>query len=109
MSAYAITYGLMQLFYGPLGDRWGKRRVAAYAALADVPGNVLALAATSLDMLVAARVLAALASAGIIPLVLAWIGDTVPYERRQAIMARFLSASVIGMIAGQWASGVMTE
>lgn len=109
VSAYAITYGLMQLVYGPLGDRWGKRRVAAYAAACCVPGNLLALAAGSFDMLVAARVLAAFASAGIIPLVLAWIGDTVPYENRRAILARFLSASVAGMIAGQWASGVMTE
>lgn len=109
VSAYAITYGLMQLVYGPLGDRWGKRRGASYAALATVPGCALAFLAHSLDLLVAARVLAALASAGIIPLVLAWIGDNLPYERRQAIMARFLSASVFGMIAGQWASGVMTE
>ncbi len=109
VSAYAITYGLMQLVYGPLGDLWGKRRVAAYAAACCVPGNLLAVAASSLDMLVAARVLAAVASAGIIPLVLAWIGDSVPYEKRQAMLGRFLSASIAGMIAGQWASGVMTE
>lgn len=79
VSCYAITYGLMQLFFGTMGDRWGKRRVAGYAALACVPGNLLAAAATGLDVLVAARVLAAMAGAGIIPLVFAWIGDTVPY------------------------------
>lgn len=109
VSCYAIAYGLMQLLFGPLGDRWGKRRVIGFAALACVIGNLAALLAMSLEMLVAARMLAGAAAAGIIPLVLAWIGDTVPYEERQAVLARFLSASILGMIAGQWVSGVLTD
>jgi predicted MFS family arabinose efflux permease len=109
ISLYAVAYGLMQLVFGPLGDRFGKRRVIGFAALACVAGNLAALVALSLDMLVAARVLAGAAAAGIIPLVLAWIGDTVPYERRQAVLARFLSASILGMIAGQWVSGLLID
>jgi YNFM family putative membrane transporter len=109
VSCYAIAYGLMQLVFGPLGDRWGKRRVIGFAALACVAGNVAALLAMSLEMLVTARVLAGAAAAGIIPLVLAWIGDTVPYKERQAVLARFLSASIMGMIAGQWVSGLLTD
>ena len=31
VSAYALPYGLCQLFYGPLGDRVGKIRVMAVA------------------------------------------------------------------------------
>ena len=34
ISAFAVAYGLMQLFYGPLGDRVGKLRVIMSAALA---------------------------------------------------------------------------
>jgi len=109
VSCYAIAYGLMQMVFGPLGDRWGKRRVIGFAALACVAGNVAALLAMSLEMLVIARVLAGAAAAGIIPLVLAWIGDTVPYKERQAVLARFLSASIMGMIAGQWVSGLLTD
>ena len=52
MSAYAITYGLMQLVCGPQGDRWGKRRVASAAALATAPSCALSLMARSLDLLV---------------------------------------------------------
>lgn len=109
ISAYAVAYGLMQLVFGPLGDRFGKRRIIGFAGLGCVLGNVLALAAVSLDMLVVARVLGGATAAGIIALVLAWVGDTIPYERRQAVLARFLSASLAGMIAGQWISGVLTE
>jgi YNFM family putative membrane transporter len=109
VSCYAIAYGLMQLFFGPLGDRYGKCRVIGFAALASVAGNLAALLAMSLEMLVAARVLAGAAAAGIIPLVLAWVGDTVPYGQRQAVLARFLSASIMGMIAGQWVSGLLID
>jgi predicted MFS family arabinose efflux permease len=109
ISAYAIAYGLMQLLFGPLGDRYGKRRVIGFAALGCVVGNVLALLAMSLELLVLARVLAGAAAAGIIALVLAWVGDTVPYADRQAVLARFLTLSLGGMIAGQWVSGLLTE
>lgn len=109
ISAYAIAYGLMQLLFGPLGDRYGKRRMIGFAALGCVIGNLLALVAMSLELLVVARFLAGAAAAGIIALVLAWVGDTVPYEDRQAVLARFLTLSLGGMIAGQWFSGFLTE
>lgn len=109
ISAYALAYGLLQLFFGPVGDRFGKRRVIGFAALACVAGNLLALVAQSLEMLVAARILAGAAAAGIIALVLAWVGDTVAYEDRQPVLARFLMLSLGGMMAGQWVSGVLTE
>ena len=109
VSSSAIAYGLLQLLFGPLGDRYGKRRVIGFAALGCVVGNVLALVAMSREMLVMARFLAGATAAGIIALVLAWVGDTIPYEDRQAVLTRFLTLSLAGMIAGQWVSGVLTE
>jgi YNFM family putative membrane transporter len=109
VSAYAIAYGILQFFYGPAGDRWGKRRVIGLAALATLAGNLLAMVAPTLQLLVFARVLSGAAAAGIIALVLAWVGDTVPYDKRQAVLAKFLSASLAGMMAGQWIAGVLTE
>jgi predicted MFS family arabinose efflux permease len=109
VSVYAVAYGLLQLLFGPLGDRYGKRRMIGCAALGCVAGNVLALFAMSLELLVVARFLAGATAAGIIALVLAWVGDTVPYADRQPVLARFLMLSLGGMIAGQWVSGVLTE
>jgi YNFM family putative membrane transporter len=109
VSSYAIAYGILQFFFGPAGDRWGKRRVIGFAALATLVGNLLALVAPSLEVLVLARVLSGAAAAGIIALVLAWVGDTVPYASRQAVLAKFLTASLAGMMAGQWISGLLTE
>ena len=34
ISAFAVAYGVLQLFYGPLGDRIGKVRVICFATFA---------------------------------------------------------------------------
>jgi len=109
VSSFAIAYGFLQFFFGPAGDRWGKRRVVACGAMATVVGNSLAAFAPSLSVLIVARMLSGAAGAGIIALTLAWVGDTVSYEHRQAVLARFLTASLAGLIAGQLVSGLVTE
>jgi len=109
ISAFALTYGLLQLLYGPLGDRHGKVRVIGFATLACTVGNVAAALSSSLDGLVASRVVSGAAAAGIIPLTMAWIGDNVPYEGRQEVLARFLGATLLGMISGQWIGGLIAD
>jgi predicted MFS family arabinose efflux permease len=109
IAAFAIAYGLMQLVYGPIGDRVGKLRVVASAALACALACVLTALAPTLPMLVAARAFTGAAAAGIIPLTMAWIGDQVPYEQRQETLARLLLATVTGMMAGQWLGGLAAE
>lgn len=108
-GAYAIGYGLFQLVYGPLGDRFGKFRVIAFAALASTFGNLGAALAGGLDSLILFRLLGGITAAGIIPLSMAYIGDAVPYERRQAVLARFLTGSIFGMLTGQAAGGLFAD
>jgi predicted MFS family arabinose efflux permease len=109
VSAFALTYGLTQLFFGSLGDRYGKLRVIAYTLLGSAAGNVLAALAPSLDLLVAARVLAAACAAAIIPLALAWTGDAVPYARRQETLARVGLGTTMGIFSGQFIGGLITD
>lgn len=109
ISGFTLAYGVLQLFYGPLGDRYGKLRVIGLAALASTAGNMAAAMSPSLDWLVASRVLSGAAAAGIIPLTMAWIGDSVAYEDRQAVLAQLLGATVSGMIGGQWLGGLVGE
>lgn len=107
--AFAVAYGLLQLFFGPLGDRYGKLRIIALCALSSVVGNVIAFVSPTLDWLVAARIISGACAAGIFPLSLAWLGDNVPYHARQATLARLVSSGVMGMLAGQWLSGLIAE
>lgn len=109
VAAFAVAYGVLQLVYGPLGDRVGKLRVVVGAASACAVFCVATALAPGFGMLVAARALMGAAAAGIIPLAMAWIGDNVPYAQRQETLARLMGATVTGMMAGQWFGGLATE
>lgn len=109
VSGYAVAYGCLQVIFGPLGDRLGKYRLIALCTLACVPGSLLAATASSLHGLIAARMLTGVTAAGIIPLAMAWIGDTVPYEQRQSILARFLIGQVLGVVGGQFIGGIFAD
>ena len=109
ISFFAITYGLMQLFYGPVGDRFGKCRVVMLATIACSVGSLLSALSTNLAFLVAARVGTALAGAAIIPLSLAWVGDVVHYEQRQETLARVGLGTMLGITAGQLFGGLLTD
>jgi MFS transporter, YNFM family, putative membrane transport protein len=108
ISVFAMAYGVVQLFFGPAGDRFGKIRVIALAAVLCTLGNTAALFAQSFDQLIAARLFSGAAAAGIVPLTMAWIGDNVAYERRQAVLAKLLGATIFGMVTGQWAGGAVS-
>jgi predicted MFS family arabinose efflux permease len=107
--SFSIAYGLMQLLFGPIGDRFGKARVIG-AALGVCAAAALACAfAPGFDALVALRVLWGVGAAGVIPLSMALIGDMVPYEERQATLARLLTGILSGMMAGQLAGGLFAD
>ncbi|MBV7540826.1 MFS transporter [Acidovorax sp. sic0104] len=109
IAAFAVAYGVLQLVYGPLGDRIGKVRVIIGATAACAVFSAVTALAQSFTLLVVARAAMGAAAAGIIPLSMAWIGDEVAYEQRQETLARLMVATVTGMMAGQWFGGLATE
>lgn len=109
VSFFAVVYGLSQLVYGPLGDRFGKFRIVVLATLGCSLGSLASALAGSLDALLAGRVLAALCAAAIIPMTMAWIGDTVPYAQRQETLARVGLGTTMGLVGGQLLGGLMAD
>jgi predicted MFS family arabinose efflux permease len=109
VTAYAIPYGLTQALAGAFGDKFGKcQAVAAACALSCVLVLLCALS-QSLTQLTLARFICAPAAATIIPLGMAYVGDVVPYERRQTVLARFLAGQMLGVISGQIVGGVIGD
>jgi predicted MFS family arabinose efflux permease len=100
ITVFAIAYGVSQLAFGPLGDRFGKYRVIAWGTLACAVTTGACTFAPTFEMLLLARVLAGASAAAIIPLAMAWIGDVTSYERRQPILAKFMIGQVLGVSFG---------
>ena len=109
VTAFSVAYGLSQLLFGPLGDRYGKYRVVAWACAACALTASLCGWSRGIDQLVAARLLAGATAAAIIPLSMAWIGDVVAYEQRQPVLARFLIGQILGLSAGVWLGGFAAD
>ena len=101
VTAYSLTYGLMQPFFGVFGDRFGKYRMILVCCVLSLATTLACAYAMSLDGLAIARLAAGAAASGIVPLSLAWIGDAVDYTQRQTTIARFMMGQVSGLIAGQ--------
>ena len=109
VSLFAITYGVSQLFYGPLGDRLGKFRIITIGTLGCGVASLLAVLAPNLDVLLLARMLMALGAAAMIPMAMAWIGDTVPSGQLQETLTRTGLGTTLGIVGGQLAGGLLTD
>ena len=109
VTGFAAAYGLLQAIYGPLGDRFGKYKLVLIGTLVSGATTASCALAGSLVALTALRIGAGATAAVIIPLSLAWIGDVVPYQNRQAMLARFMSGQVLGLVFGQIVGGVIGE
>lgn len=109
VSAYALPYGLCQLFYGPLGDRVGQLRVMATVMALFAVGTLACAIVPNLWTFIALRLLTGVVAAGIIPLAISYIGDKFPYESRQTALGRFISALMLGQILSASLGGLFGE
>ncbi|HET9577618.1 MAG TPA: MFS transporter [Usitatibacter sp.] len=109
ITVFAVAYGVMQVVFGPLGDRFGKLRVIGWACVVAAAATFLCLAAPGFHSFVAGRLLSGGFCGCIIPLAMAWIGDVVPYRERQPVIARFLLGQILGLGAGSAVGGVAAE
>lgn len=109
ITFFGVPYALAQFTYGFVGDRYGHlQTVAITTALSGLTTLLCAFAGT-LDQLILARIAVGLTAAAIISLSMAWLGDVVPYERRQAVLAYFISGQIFGLVLGQALAGVVAE
>jgi YNFM family putative membrane transporter len=109
VTAFAIAYGVSQLAVGPIGDARGKLPMVVLGSVLTGLATMLCAAMSTLGSLMVARFVAGACAAAVIPLAMAWIGDVIPYERRQPILARFLSGQILGVVFGQAAGGLLGD
>ena len=96
IAAYMLPFGLFQLVFGPLADRFGKFRtiyvtLAVFAAVTATGGLMRSLAG-----LVVVRAATGVFAASTIPVSLALIGDMVPLQQRQQAIGTFMGIAFLG-------------
>jgi predicted MFS family arabinose efflux permease len=96
ITAYMIPFGIFQLVFGPLADRFGKRQVITFAMAFFTVGTALCAFAFDLGNLTLYRALTGVFAASVMPVSLALIGDLVPLAERQAAIGSFMGISFLG-------------
>ncbi|MCZ7664507.1 MAG: MFS transporter [Thermoleophilia bacterium] len=109
--AYLLPYGLLQLVYGPVADRFGERRVIETACGLMSAGILLSALAPSFGLLVLARGITGVGAAGVPPLGISLLNDLVPRLQRARSLSRYMSISFMGqllsMLVGATVAGIV--
>ena len=105
-TVYVFAFGVMQLIYGPIADRLGRRPVLLGAMAVYAVATLLCSIAQTFELLLAARCLQG-ASAGAAPaLARAVIRDLYGAEQSRKVMSYVMSAfgfvAVAGPLIGGW-------
>lgn len=109
VTAFLVSYGFLQILHGPIGDRVGKYRlVFLYTAISSATMFACAFV-PSLEALAWVRFFSGATVGGMITLALAWIGDVVPYQGRQQVLAKFMTGQLLGVGCGAAAAGLTAE
>jgi predicted MFS family arabinose efflux permease len=96
ISAYMIPFGLFQLVFGPLADRYGKRPVITFSMVFFTVGTALCGLGLGLFDLALYRAVTGVFAASVMPISLALIADAFPMEKRQQAIGTFMGISFLG-------------
>ncbi|WP_376098954.1 MFS transporter [Roseomonas sp. CCTCC AB2023176] len=109
VAGFALAYGGGQLLVGWLGDRLGALRVLVTALFLYGAVTALTVFASSLVGMTAFRTATGLVGGAVMPLVLAYLGATTPYEERQTTISRVLTGVVLAQLLSGPVSGLIAQ
>ncbi|WP_329520075.1 MFS transporter [Spirillospora sp. NBC_01491] len=105
VSAFGFGYAAGFLLFGPLSDRFGRRRVMVAGVAATAVTTALVAASPGPDAALILRALQGLTIGAFPPVAMAYVAERVEPRRRlvtvTAMTTGFLSAAVLGQLAAQ--------
>ena len=109
VTAYILAATITTLFYGKLGDMYGRKRFLMIAIVLFLIGSALSGLAHTMDQLIAFRALQGLGAGGLMVGAIATIGDMVSPRERGQYMGYMMAAMMVAMIAGPLVGGYITQ
>ncbi len=108
VAAYGITYAVLLVLGGRLGDTIGRRRLFMGGMAAFTVMSLACGLAPTIGLLLAFRALQGAAAALVVPQVLATIQASADGEERARAVGMFAATAGLSMVAGQILGGTIT-
>lgn len=108
-ASYMLSFGAVQPLIGPMADLVGKARLMVGCLALLAVTNILSAFANSFFLLLAARILAGVASGGVVPVALSFASDLVAPEQRQIAIGRIMAGVMIGTFLGASITGLIGD
>jgi MFS transporter, DHA1 family, multidrug resistance protein len=109
LTLYIIGMALCQLVYGPMSDRFGRRPVLLAGMALFVVASVWAVFATSMGMLIAARLLQAIGGASGLVLSRAIVRDLYDRDRSASVLGYITMAFVVAPMVAPAIGGLLDQ
>ena len=106
-SLYYLLYGIGQPLWGLCSDRLGRVRTMRLALTVSGVASGLAVVAPNLPLLVLTRAVAGAAMGAVVPTCLVYVGDAVPFARRQHTLTDLNAATAGGITLATALAGVL--
>jgi EmrB/QacA subfamily drug resistance transporter len=107
VSGYLLTYTISLTFMGRLSDLFGRRRLYFICLVIFIIGSGVAAAATTLNGVIAGRVVQAFGAGAIVPIAMALVGDLFPPAQRAPALGFVGAVETVGWLVGHLYGGVL--
>jgi len=107
--SYMLGFGVSQLIYGPLTDRFGRRRVLFVSLLFYVLAAVLCIYAPTFDLLIAARVFMGASAGGSRVIAVSAARDLYVGRQMAKVMSLVMIVFMVGPILAPFMGQVMLQ
>ncbi len=109
MSAFVYAFALVQLVYGPLSDRFGRRPVLLWSMSLFTLGAMLAIVAGSFETLVLSRIIQGLGAGAAPSVARAVVRDIYGADRSGQVMGYLMAGFGCIAVASPIIGGVLTD
>jgi EmrB/QacA subfamily drug resistance transporter len=109
VNAYTLSFAVLLLTGGALGDRFGRRRMFTIGMAVFTAGSAGAALAPTIGTLVAARALQGAGGALVTPLTLTLLSALTPPARRGAVLGAWGGIGGLGAALGPLAGGALAD
>ncbi|MBN8919499.1 MAG: MFS transporter, partial [Rhizobiales bacterium] len=108
-TAFALPWVIAQPIFGPLGDLIGKARVIRVNIIILLAATVVGAFTSDFTSLFLSRIVAGIATAGVMPVGFALSGDITPPNERQVNIGRVVGAGMSGQLMGAIIAGLLGD